>query len=122
MAKSMAWGPWGGSWRPCEAASLACLTLQYCSLLMQRYPVLVRLIARRGGATASGPALGNGYEIILQAFNWESYREPWYKVRCTLPPLDFQTFLDWPSHEYCFGRIGRGEEQAILPHQLQQSI
>lgn len=34
-----------------------------------------------GGATASGPALGNGYEIILQGFNWESYREDWYKVR-----------------------------------------
>ena len=33
-----------------------------------------------GGATASGPALGNGYEIILQGFNWESYREDWYKV------------------------------------------
>lgn len=27
----------------------------------------------------SGPAAGNGYEIILQGFNWESSKEPWYK-------------------------------------------
>ncbi|PSC74900.1 glycoside hydrolase [Micractinium conductrix] len=27
----------------------------------------------------SGPAAGNGYEIILQGFNWESCKEPWYK-------------------------------------------
>ena len=33
-----------------------------------------------GGATASGPALGNGYEIILQGFNWESHRHNWYQV------------------------------------------
>ncbi|KAK9915375.1 hypothetical protein WJX75_008171 [Coccomyxa subellipsoidea] len=33
-----------------------------------------------GGATASGPALGNGYEIILQGFNWESHRQKWYQV------------------------------------------
>jgi len=26
------------------------------------------------GATSSGPAVGNGYELILQAFNWESHR------------------------------------------------
>ncbi|CAL5221418.1 g3605 [Coccomyxa viridis] len=33
-----------------------------------------------GGATASGPALGNGYEIILQGFNWESHRHNWYQT------------------------------------------
>ena len=33
-----------------------------------------------GGATSSGPAAGLGYEIILQAFNWESHREKWYQV------------------------------------------
>ncbi|GAB4823092.1 hypothetical protein N2152v2_010138 [Parachlorella kessleri] len=27
----------------------------------------------------TGPAAGNGYEIVLQAFNWESCKEPWYK-------------------------------------------
>ncbi|PRW34079.1 glycoside hydrolase isoform A [Chlorella sorokiniana] len=27
----------------------------------------------------SGPAAGNGYEIILQGFNWESSKEAWYK-------------------------------------------
>lgn len=27
----------------------------------------------------SGPAAGNGYEIILQGFNWESSKQPWYK-------------------------------------------
>ena len=25
----------------------------------------------------TGPAAGNGYEIILQAFNWESCKEAW---------------------------------------------
>lgn len=33
-----------------------------------------------GGATSSGPAAGLGYEIILQAFNWESHRDKWYQV------------------------------------------
>lgn len=27
----------------------------------------------------SGPAAGNGFEIILQGFNWESSKEAWYK-------------------------------------------
>ena len=36
--------------------------------------------SQAGGATASGPALGNGYEIILQGFNWESHRHNWYQV------------------------------------------
>lgn len=27
----------------------------------------------------SGPAAGNGYEIIFQGFNWESSKEDWYK-------------------------------------------
>lgn len=37
-----------------------------------------------GGATSSGPAAGSGNEIILQGFNWESWKEDWYKVthRC----------------------------------------
>lgn len=38
-----------------------------------------------GGATASGPALGNGYEIILQGFNWESHRQNWYQVSSQKP-------------------------------------
>lgn len=29
---------------------------------------------------ASGPALGNGFEILLQGFNWESCKKDWYKV------------------------------------------
>ena len=33
-----------------------------------------------GGATSTGPAAGLGYDIILQAFNWESCKEPWYQV------------------------------------------
>ena len=40
-----------------------------------------------GGATSSGPAAGLGYEIILQAFNWESHREKWYQVD-TVPALN----------------------------------
>lgn len=28
----------------------------------------------QGGATSTGPAAGNGYELLLQAFNWESCR------------------------------------------------
>lgn len=32
----------------------------------------------KGGATSTGPAAGSGEEIILQGFNWESYREDWY--------------------------------------------
>ncbi|KAK9829872.1 hypothetical protein WJX72_008358 [[Myrmecia] bisecta] len=31
-----------------------------------------------GGATSSGPAAGDGNEIILQGFNWESHRMNWY--------------------------------------------
>lgn len=27
----------------------------------------------------TGPAAGNGYEVILQGFNWESCKEPWYR-------------------------------------------
>ncbi|KDD74952.1 hypothetical protein H632_c966p0, partial [Helicosporidium sp. ATCC 50920] len=27
----------------------------------------------------TGPASGSGYEIILQAFNWESCKEPWWR-------------------------------------------
>lgn len=40
-------------------------------------------LVQAGGATASGPALGNGYEIILQGFNWESHRQQWYQVGCS---------------------------------------
>lgn len=34
----------------------------------------------------TGPAAGNGYEIILQGFNWESCKEPWYKKLADLIP------------------------------------
>jgi len=34
----------------------------------------------------TGPAAGNGYEIILQGFNWESCKEPWYKKLATMAP------------------------------------
>ena len=27
----------------------------------------------------SGPAAGSGFELLLQGFNWESSKEPWYK-------------------------------------------
>lgn len=33
-----------------------------------------------GGTTSTGPAAGNGFEIILQGFNWESHRGSWYKT------------------------------------------
>ena len=34
-----------------------------------------------GGATSSGPAAGQGNEIILQGFNWESHRgRDWYNL------------------------------------------
>ena len=32
------------------------------------------------GGTGTGPAAGSGYEIILQAFNWESCKHNWYQV------------------------------------------
>lgn len=38
------------------------------------------IFVQAGGATSTGPAAGSGHEIILQAFNWESWREDWYKV------------------------------------------
>ncbi|KAL4522614.1 hypothetical protein Ndes2526A_g01021 [Nannochloris sp. 'desiccata'] len=34
----------------------------------------------------SGPAAGTGYEIILQGFNWESCKEPWYQRLAELAP------------------------------------
>ncbi|KAL6768502.1 AMA2 [Auxenochlorella protothecoides x Auxenochlorella symbiontica] len=34
----------------------------------------------------TGPAAGNGYEIILQAFNWESCKEAWWKKMAALAP------------------------------------
>jgi len=52
--------------------------------------------AQHGGATASGPASGSGYEIILQGFNWESHRQPWYNVRHGLLPA-ISVFAGWPS-------------------------
>lgn len=33
-----------------------------------------------GGATSTGPAAGDGFEIILQGFNWESHKGSWYKT------------------------------------------
>ena len=32
------------------------------------------------GGTGTGPAAGSGYEVFLQAFNWESCKHNWYKV------------------------------------------
>eukprot|EP00192_Tetraselmis_astigmatica_P007506 CAMPEP_0117654098 /NCGR_PEP_ID=MMETSP0804-20121206/3558_1 /TAXON_ID=1074897 /ORGANISM="Tetraselmis astigmatica, Strain CCMP880" /LENGTH=714 /DNA_ID=CAMNT_0005460347 /DNA_START=1 /DNA_END=2145 /DNA_ORIENTATION=- len=32
-----------------------------------------------GGGTASGAAAGDGFEIFLQAFNWDSCKQQWYK-------------------------------------------
>lgn len=34
----------------------------------------------------TGPGAGNGYEIILQAFNWESCKEAWYKKLAGMAP------------------------------------
>ena len=34
----------------------------------------------------SGPAAGNGYEIILQGFNWESCKDQWYTKLAGLAP------------------------------------
>lgn len=36
--------------------------------------------------TTTGPAAGNGYEIIFQGFNWESCNESWYKKLSALAP------------------------------------
>jgi hypothetical protein len=33
-----------------------------------------------GGATSTGPSAGDGNEIMLQGFNWESYKHDWYKT------------------------------------------
>lgn len=46
----------------------------------QTCTALMSVCHQAGGATSSGPAAGSGLEIILQGFNWESWREPWYKV------------------------------------------
>lgn len=34
----------------------------------------------------TGPAAGSGYEIILQAFNWESCKDDWWKKMAALAP------------------------------------
>lgn len=34
----------------------------------------------------TGPGAGNGYEIILQGFNWESCKEAWYKKIAEMAP------------------------------------
>ena len=44
----------------------------------------MRVVVQAGGATSSGPAAGSGFELILQGFNWESYRNNWYKVCVTM--------------------------------------
>lgn len=36
--------------------------------------------------STTGPAAGSGYEIILQAFNWESCKEPWWNKMAALAP------------------------------------
>jgi len=36
--------------------------------------------AQGGGATSTGPAAGDGHEIILQGFNWDSHKHSWYKT------------------------------------------
>jgi hypothetical protein len=37
-------------------------------------------VMQGGGATSTGPAAGDGHEIMLQGFNWESYKHDWYKT------------------------------------------
>ncbi len=36
--------------------------------------------------STTGPAAGNGYEIILQGFNWESCNKEWYKELIAMAP------------------------------------
>lgn len=36
--------------------------------------------------STTGPAAGNGYEIILQGFNWESCNKEWYKHIAEMAP------------------------------------
>lgn len=36
--------------------------------------------------STTGPAAGNGYEIILQGFNWESCNKEWYKEIAEMAP------------------------------------
>ena len=61
-----------------------------------------------------GPASGSGYEIILQGFNWESYRQPWYNVRyfsCEIASL----FLFSQKQHYSAEFSLRGPLQAVVP-------
>ena len=37
-------------------------------------------VMQGGGATSTGPSAGDGNEIMLQGFNWESYKHDWYKT------------------------------------------
>lgn len=36
-------------------------------------------VAQPPSQVGTGPAAGNGYEILLQAFNWESHKGSYYK-------------------------------------------
>lgn len=36
-------------------------------------------VAAPPAVSSTGPAAGNGKEILLQAFNWESHKKPWYR-------------------------------------------
>ena len=65
----------------------------------------------------TGPAAGNGYEIILQGFNWESCKEPWYKKLAAqaqeIAEAGFTAIWLPPSSDSVssqVGRRGRGQQ------------
>jgi alpha-amylase len=49
-------------------------------------PALPSFLQPPPSVKTTGPAAGNGYEIILQGFNWESCKEPWYKRLAGMAP------------------------------------
>jgi hypothetical protein len=53
--------------------------LQPTVLMLTPFP-MVFCVAQGGGATSTGPSAGDGNEIMLQGFNWESYKHDWYKT------------------------------------------
>jgi hypothetical protein len=52
-----------------------------------------------------GPAAGNGYEIMLQAFNWESHKGNWYK---TLKQQVGGAGLSWAGQGWAACGVGWG--------------
>jgi alpha-amylase len=65
---------------------------------------------------ATGPAAGDGYEIFLQGFNWESCKKDWYKVchllRRRVTALLLCAFYGWCDNEW---PVSSGSHETPLP-------